>query len=63
MKEKPKKLEIRKITLRDLDESSLLGVAGAASETNCVNTICATCTTERQTICNTVCTTNCGGTC
>ncbi len=58
---KLKKLAIKKITLQDLDDPSLLGVAGAATVTCATN--CATCppriTCGINTCDDTVCATNC----
>ena len=41
---KLKKLAIKKVTLKDLDEKPMEGIAGATA----VNTLCATACTARQ---------------
>jgi hypothetical protein len=53
---KLKKLAIRKITLQDLDEPLLYGVAGGATLT-CV-TNCVTCRGSDCSVCATVCVCN-----
>ena len=59
---KLRKLTIKKITLRDLDQPSLDRVIGGVkTETVCNQTECGTCNTLRMSICVTICATNCGG--